>query len=162
MQDEEDNTVSFSPDFDYFATESGYGYRYGGRIDFAKENWRLYWTAGQNNANGEFGDLRYSSGGEYKADFWTAAFSESMQGETANYNFSLSADYHRGIWRLSPIYRMHSEWKPTGTETSNSLNLEGALRYNRWQIRPSAGFRWESADEFGNNARFHLSVVRRL
>ena len=70
---------AFSPDVGYSLTESGYSVNAGGRIDFAKDNWRLYWTAGQTNANGDFGDFRYSSGGEYKADIWTATFSESVQ-----------------------------------------------------------------------------------
>ncbi|MGI9296951.1 MAG: hypothetical protein ACR2QC_03530, partial [Gammaproteobacteria bacterium] len=153
---------NFAPDYGYSLTESGYSVNTGGRLDFHKDNWHLYAAAGQANSNGEFGDFRYESGGEYSADLWTAAFSETVQGETADYNFSLSADYNGGIWRLSPTYRLHSRLDEDETETRNSLNLESVLRYNRWTIRPSAGFRWESADEFGDNARFNLSAVRRF
>ncbi|MGI9298211.1 MAG: hypothetical protein ACR2QC_09975 [Gammaproteobacteria bacterium] len=153
---------NFAPDFGYSATESGYSVNTGGRLNFRKDGWHLYAAAGQANANGEFSDFRYESGGKYAADFWTAAFSETVQGETADYNFSLSADYHGGIWRLSPTYRLHSRLEKDETETRNSLNLEGVLRYNRWTISPSAGFRWESAEEFGDNARFNLSAVRRF
>ncbi|MGI9296891.1 MAG: hypothetical protein ACR2QC_03220 [Gammaproteobacteria bacterium] len=152
----------FAPDYGYSATESGYAYNVGGRLNFRKDNWHLYYAAGQENSNGEFSDFRYESGGEYTADLWTAAFSETVQGETADYDFSLSADYHGGIWRLSPTYRLHSRLDEDETETRNSLNLESVLRYNRWTISPSAGFRWESADEFGDNARFNLSAVRRF
>ncbi|MGI9297203.1 MAG: hypothetical protein ACR2QC_04805 [Gammaproteobacteria bacterium] len=152
----------FAPDYGYSFTESGYSVNTGGRLDFRKDRWHLYYAAGQENANGEFGDFRYESGGKYSADLWTAAFSETVQGETADYNFALSADYHGGIWRLSPTYRLHSHLTETDSETDNALNLEGVLRYNRWTISPSAGFRWESADEFGDNARFHLSAVRRF
>ncbi|MGI9297758.1 MAG: hypothetical protein ACR2QC_07660 [Gammaproteobacteria bacterium] len=153
---------NFAPDFGYSLNESSYSVNTGGRLNFRKDNWHLYYAAGQENANGEFGDFRYESGGEYSADLWTAAFSETVQGETADYNFALSADYHGGIWRLSPTYRLHSRLDEDETETRNSLNLESVLRYNRWTIRPSAGFRWESADEFGDNARFNLSAVRRF
>ncbi len=153
---------NFAPNVGYSATESGYAYNVGGRLNFRKDNWHLYAAAGQANSNGEFGDFRYESGGEYSADLWTAAFSETVQGETADYDFSLSADYHGGIWRLSPTYRLHSHLTEAESETDNALNLEGVLRYNRWTISPSAGFRWESADEFGDNARFNLSAVRRF
>ncbi len=154
---------NFSPDYGYSVTEGGYSYRYGGRLDFRNEDLHLYWKAGQANSNGDFGDFRYESGGEYSADFWTASFSEVVRNEESDYDFSLSADYKGGIWRLSPTYRLrHSRYAEQESETANSLNLEGVLRYNRWTISPSAGFRWESADEFGDNARFGLSAVRRF
>ncbi len=153
---------NFAPDYGYSLTESGYAYNVGGRLNFRKDNWHLYSAVGQTNANGNFGDFRYESGGEYSADLWTAAFSETVQGETADYRFSLSADYHGGIWKVSPTYRLHSKFAEEEFQTQNSLNLEGVLRYNRWTIRPSAGFRWESASEFGDNARFNLSAVRRF
>ncbi len=153
---------NFAPDYGYSLTESGYSVNTGGRLDFHKDNWHLYSAVGQENANGKFGDFRYESGGEYTADFWTAAFSETVQGETADYRFSLSADYKGGIWKVSPTYRLHSHFADEEFETQNSLNLRGVLRYNRWTISPSAGFRWESADEFGDNARFNLSAVRRF
>ncbi len=153
---------NFSPDYGYSATESGYAVNAGGRLNFRKDEWHLYYAAGQANSNGEFGDFRYESGGKYAADSWTAAFSETVQGETADYNFSLSADYHGGIWRVSPTYRLHSHLTETNSETANSLNLEGVLRYNRWTISPSAGFNWRRADEFGDNAQFNLSAVRRF
>ncbi|MGI9297385.1 MAG: hypothetical protein ACR2QC_05725 [Gammaproteobacteria bacterium] len=153
---------NFNPDFGYSLTESGYSVNAVGRLNFRKDRWHLYYAAGQENANGEFGDFRYESGGEYTADLWTAAFSETVQGETADYDFSLSADYGGGIWKVSPTYRLHSHFAEADSETDNALNLEGVLRYNRWTIRPSAGFRWESAEEFGDNARFNLSAVRRF
>ncbi|MGI9296375.1 MAG: hypothetical protein ACR2QC_00575 [Gammaproteobacteria bacterium] len=154
---------NFSPDYGYSVTEGGYSYRYGGRLDFRNDDLHLYWSAGQANSNGDFGDFRYESGGEYTADFWTASFSEVVRSEESDYDFSLSADYKGGIWRLSPTYRLrHSRYAEAESETANSLNLEGVLRYNRWTISPSAGFNWESADEFGDNARFNLSAVRRF
>ncbi|MGI9298407.1 MAG: hypothetical protein ACR2QC_11005 [Gammaproteobacteria bacterium] len=153
---------NFAPDYGYSLTESGYAYNVGGRLNFRKDGWHLYYAAGQGTANGEFGDFRYESGGKYTADFWAAAFSETVQGETADYRFSLSADYHGGIWKVSPTYRLHSHFAEAEFETQNSLNLQGELLWNRWTISPSAGFRWESADEFGDNARFNLSAVRRF
>ncbi|MGI9296932.1 MAG: hypothetical protein ACR2QC_03430 [Gammaproteobacteria bacterium] len=153
---------SFSPDYGYSLTESGYAYNVGGRLDFQQGDFHSYYAVGQANSDGKFGDLRYESGGKYAADFWTAAFSETVQGETADYDFALSADYHGGIWRLSPTYRLHSRLDEDETETRNSLNLEGILRYNRWTIRPSAGFNWRRPEEFGDNARFNLSAVRRF
>ncbi|MGI9296924.1 MAG: hypothetical protein ACR2QC_03390 [Gammaproteobacteria bacterium] len=153
---------SFSPDYGYSITESGYAYNVGGRLDFHQGDFHSYYAVGQANSDGDFGDFRYESGGKYAADFWTAAFSETVQGETADYRFSLSADYSGGIWRLSPTYRLHSHFDEDETETANSLNLEGVLRYNRWTISPSAGFNWRRPEEFGGNARFNLSAVRRF
>ncbi|MGI9296915.1 MAG: hypothetical protein ACR2QC_03345, partial [Gammaproteobacteria bacterium] len=156
------NSFAFSPDYGYSITESGYAYNIGGRLDFRQDEWHLYYAAGQRNRDGEFGDFRYESGGEYAADFWTAAFSETVQGETADWRFSLSAKADGGIWRLSPTYRFHSRLEDDETETRNSMNLEGILRYNRWTISPSAGFNWRRPEEFGDNARFNLSAVRRF
>ncbi|MGI9296756.1 MAG: hypothetical protein ACR2QC_02515, partial [Gammaproteobacteria bacterium] len=153
---------NFAPDFGYSATESGYSVNTGRRLNFRKDEWHLYAAAGQENANGNFGDFRYESGGEYDGGFWAAAFSETVQGETADYRFSLSADYSGGIWKVSPTYRLHTRLDEDETETRNSLNLESVLRYNRWTISPSAGFNWRRAEEFGDNARFNLSAVRRF
>ena len=153
---------SFSPDFGYRITESGYAANAGGRMDFRKDKWHFYTTVKQQNTNGDFGDFRYASGGKYTADFWTAAFSESVAGETADYDFSLSANLRGGIWNISPVYRMHSEYEKGETETRNELNLQSEFRYNNWQIRPAAGFRWRQLGEFSENARFQINAVHRF
>ena len=157
---------AFSPDVGYSINESGYAYNYGGRLDFNKDRWHWYWSAGQANTNGDFGDLRYASGGSYAADFWTAKFTEKAQGKTVDYDLSLSAKYGEGIWEVSPAYRVHFGFDETKSgvksETENALNLEGVLRANRWTVRSTAGFRWESAEDFADNARFGISAVRNL
>ena len=157
---------SAAPDFGYSITESGYAYNYGGRVDFRKDRWHLYWTGGGANTNGDFGDFGFASGGEYKTDLWSAAFSEKVRGETADYDLSLSAKYESGIWELSPAYRLHSrfEREQNGweSETENSLNLEGVLRANRWTVRSAAGFQWREAEDFGDNAKLKISAVRNL
>ena len=68
---------TYSPDFGYSLTESGYSANVGGRADFRKDNWHLYYFANQTNANGDFGDFRYTSGGRYNGDLFVATFSES-------------------------------------------------------------------------------------
>ena len=138
---------NFTPDFGYAINESGYAANAGGRMDFRKDKWHLYYTGGQTNANGDFGNFRYSSGGKYAADFWTATFSESISGKTADYDFFLSANFAGEIWKISPVYHLHSRHKKDKTETHNALNLESVLHYNRWIIRPAAGFRWENAND---------------
>ena len=162
----EEGEFNFSPDFGYSLTESGYSANVGGRADFRKDNWHFYYSANQQNANGNFADFRYESGGKYTADFWTATFSESVAGETADYDFSLSANLRGEIWKISPVYRLHSEWKESDsgikTETQNELNLESVLRYNRWTIRPSAGFRWENANNFTENGKLQMNAVYRF
>ena len=153
---------SFSPDFDYSITESGYYANAGGRMDLRKDKWHFYYSAKQANANGEFGDFRYTSGGKYTADFWAAAFSESVAGETADYDFSLSANLTGGVWNISPVYRLHSEYADNEFDTQNSLNLQSEFRYNNWQIRPSAGFKWENATNFSETARFQINAIHRF
>ena len=157
---------NFSPDVGYAFTESGYSANAAGQLNFRDENLHIYWRAGQQNANGNFGDLRYESGGKYTADFWTATFSESISGETANYDFSLSANLRGEIWKISPVYRLHSEWKESDsgikTDTRNELNLQGNFRYNGWTIRPAAGFRWQNANDFSENARFQINAIHRF
>ena len=161
------DAFAFSPEFGYSLTENDYFIRAGGKIEYAvNENLRMQWSAGQTNSGGDFGDFRYLSKAEYTADFWAATFSESVSGKTADYDFSLSADLQNGIWKISPVYRMQSEWKESDsgikTETQNELNLESVLRYNRWTIRPSAGFRWENFGNFTENGKLQMNAVYRF
>ena len=161
------DAFAFSPEFNYSISESDYFVRAGGKIEYAvNENLRMQWSAGQTNTGGDFGDFRYLSKAEYKTDLFAATFSESVAGKTANYNFSLSADVDGRLVDFSPVYRLHSEWKESDsgikTETQNELNLESVLRYNRWTIRPSAGFRWENANDFANNGKLQMNAVYRF
>ena len=161
------DAFAFSPEFGYRISENDYFVRAGGKIEYAvNEKLRMQWSAGQTNTGGDFGDFRYLSKAEYKADFWAATFSESVSGKTADYDFSLSADLQNGIWKISPVYRMQSEWKESDsgieTETQNELNLESVLRYNRWTIRPSAGFRWENFGNFTENGKLQMNAVYRF
>ncbi len=153
---------NYSPDFGYSLTESGYSANVGGRADFRKDNWHLYYTAKQTNSGGEFADFRYTSGGEYKNDLFAAAFSESVAGETANYNFSLSADVDGRLVDFSPVYRLHSEYDKGKFSTRNELNLQGNFRYDGWTINSSAGFRWENTKDFAENARFQINAIHRF
>ena len=155
-------SFNMSPDFGYSITESGYYANVGGRADFRKDNWHLYYSAKQTNANGDFGDFRYTSGGKYNGDLFTAAFSESVAGETANSSFMLSADIGGSLMMFSPVYRLHSEYDKGETETRNELNLQGNFRYDGWTILPSAGFRWENAKDFTENARFQINAIHRF
>ena len=161
------DAFAFSPEFGYRISENDYFIRAGGKIEYAvNENLRMQWSAGQTNTGGDFGDFRYLSKAEYKADFWAATFSESVAGKTADYDFSLSADLQNGIWKISPVYRMQSEWKESDsgikTETQNELNLESEFRYNNWQIRPSAGFKWENFGNFTENGKLQMNAVYRF
>ena len=161
------DAFAFSSDFGYRISENDYFVQAGGKIEYAvNENLRMQWSAGQTNTGGDFGDFRYLSKAEYKADFWAATFSESVAGKTADYDFSLSADLQNGIWKISPVYRMQSEWKESDsgikTETQNELNLESVLRYNRWTITPSAGFRWQNFGEFTENGKLQMNAVYRF
>ena len=151
---------SFSPDYDYSFTESGYAYNAGGRVDYQADNLHLYWTATQENKDGNFGDFRYSSGAEYDGDVWAASFSESIGGKVADYDFSLSAIMNGDIWKISSVYRLHSRYEELQTgwesESENALTVEGWLTYRGWTLKPSAGFQWQNAEEFGDVAQFGL------
>ena len=156
------DSFAFSPDFGYDITESGYAINGGGKISYSEGDLQMYWTAKQTNANGKFGDFRYTSGGKYTADIWTATFSESVAGETAKYSFGLSADMDGYFIGISPVYRLHSFYDKDKSETRNELNLQGDFRYNNWQIRPAAGFRWQNEKDFAEDARFSIDAVRRF
>ena len=161
------DAFAFSPEFGYRISESDYFVRAGGKIEYAvNENLRMQWSAGQTNTGGDFGDFRYLSKAEYKTDLFAAEFSESVSGKTADYDFALSADLQNGIWKISPVYRMQSEWKESDsgieTETQNELNLESEFRYNNWQIRPSAGFKWENFGNFTENGKLQMNAVYRF
>ena len=148
---------TFTPRYD-ISSESGFSANAGGRWDFHKDEWHLYFS-GDGSTNGKF---NYQSGGSYTADFWTAEFSESVSGKTADYDLSLSSDFGSGIWKLSPTYRLHSEYADNEFDTQNSLNLESEFRYNNWQIRPTAGFNWREFGEFANSGTFRINAVHRF
>ena len=151
----EEGEFNFSHDFGYSATESGYSANIGGQMDFRKDNWHLYFS-GDGSIDGKF---RYQSGGSYTADFWTARFSESVSGKTADYDLSLSSNFGGGIWNISPTYRLHSEYADSEFDTQNSLNLESEFRYNNWEIRPTAGFNWREFGEFADSGTFRINAV---
>ena len=144
----EEGTVSFSPDFDYSATESGYSANAGGRMDFRKDRWHLYYTASQTNANGDFGDFRYSSGGKWQGDIFAAAFSEKVSGETADYDVSLSANWTGGIWKVSPAFAIDSVYEKGEFATTNSFRINGEMRYDDWRFSAS-----------GDKTQMNLSAV---
>ena len=145
---------TFTPRYD-ISSGSGFSANAGGRWDFHKDEWHLYFS-GDGSTNGKF---NYQSGGSYTADFWTAEFSESVSGKTADYDLSLSSDFGSGIWKLSPTYRLHSEYADNEFDTQNSLNLESEFRYNNWQIRPTAGFNWREFGEFADSGTFRINAV---
>ena len=130
---------SATPDFGYSLTESGYSVNAGGRIDFRKDRWHLYWTAGQESVNGDFGDFRYSSGGKWQGDIFAAAFSEKVQGETADYDVSLSANWTGGIWKISPAFAIDSVYEKGEFQTTNSFRINGEMQYDDWRFSASGG-----------------------
>ena len=158
----EEGEFNFSHDFGYSATESGYSANIGGQMDFRKDSWHLYYSADSGYDGNGMQEFRYQSGGSYTADFWTAEFSESVSGKTADYDLSLSSDFGSGIWKLSPTYRLHSEYSDSEFDTQNSLNLESEFRYNNWQIRPTAGFNWREFGEFADSGTFRINAVHRF
>ena len=150
---------SATPDFGYSLTESGYAVNAGGRVDFRKDRWHLYWTAGQQSVNGDFGDFRYSSGGKWQGDIFAAAFSEKVQGKTADYDLSLSANYDNGIWKVSPEFAAHSVYEKGEFATTNSFRINGEMRYDDWRFSVKRQFGREcifppSTDS--NRRRFRL------
>ena len=145
---------TFTPRYD-ISNESGFSANAGGRWDLHKDEWHLYFS-GDGSTNGKF---NYQSGGSYTADFWTAEFSESVSGKTADYDLSLSSNFGGGIWKLLPTYRLHSEYSDSEFDTQNSLNLESEFRYNNWEIRPTAGFNWREFGEFADSGTFRINAV---
>ena len=139
---------SATPDFGYSITDSGYSVNAGGRVDFHKDRWHLYWTAGQQSVNGDFGDFRYSSGGKWQGDIFAAAFSEKVQGETADYDLSLSANWTGGIWKVSPEFAIDSVYEKGEFATTNSFRINGELRYDDWHFSAS-----------GNQTQMELSAT---
>ena len=144
----EEGTVSFSPEWNHSITESGYSANVGGRMDFRKDEWTLYSAVSQTNANGDFGDFRYSSGGKWQGDIFAAAFSEKVQGETTDYDISLSADWTGGIWKVSPEFAAHSIYEKGEFATTNSFRINGEMRYDDWRFSAS-----------GSKTQMHLSAV---
>ena len=156
--------LSFSPAYNYSFTESGYAYNAGGRVDYQRDNLRLFWTATQDNKDGEFGDFRYSSGAEYESDNWAASFSESVAGKVADYDFSFAAAIPGDDWKISSVYRLHSRFEEDDTtgwesDSKNSLSLEGVFALRGWELKPSAGFQWQNAEKFGETAKFGLDAA---
>ena len=122
-------------------------------MNFQKDNWNLYWTANQEFHSGESRNLRYTSGGKYTADFWNATFSESVQGETADYNFALSANFGNHLWKINPQFAIDSEYdrKKDEWKTENSFRISGEMRYDNWNFSANT-----------DTERFRINAVHRF
>ena len=155
---------TFSPQHSFsFNNESGYALHYGSRLKFNQDNWHLYWTASQNNRQGDFSQIRYGTGAKYDAGFWAADFNNSAYGENTRMDFALKANAEFGLWTISPQYRADYASNKNGEEwISHALLAAGEWRRDRWTLTPSAGLNWNAFDEFGDNVRAKVLIVRDL
>ena len=155
---------TFSPQHSFsFNNENGYALHYGSRLKFNQDNWHMYWTASQNNRQGDFSQIRYGAGVKYDAGFWAADFNNSAYGENTRMDFALKANAEFGLWTISPQYRGNYAYNENGKEhVSHALLAAGEWRRDRWTLTPSAGLNWNAFDEFGDNVRAKVLIVRDL
>ena len=155
---------TFSPQHSFsFSNESGYALHYGSRLEFNQDNWHMYWTASQNNRQGDFSQIHYGTGATYDAGFWAADFNNSAYGENTHMDFALKANADFGLWTISPQYQADYVYNENGEESiSHALLAAGEWRRDRWTLTPSAGLNWNAFDDFGDSARVKVLMVRDL
>ena len=158
------DAFTFSPKHSFnFDNDNGYALHYGSRLDFTQDKWRMYWTASQNNRRGESDKINYGSGAKYDSGFWATDFNNSIYGENTRMDFALKANAEFGLWKVSPQYRADYVSNENGEEwVSHALLAAGEWRRDRWTLTPSAGLNWNAFDEFGDNVRAKVLIVRDL
>lgn len=127
----------------------------GGRFDWQMNDFSAYWTAATDSDNG----FSYASGLEYKANFWTAKISDIVEGETIDYDFSLSANVREGLWEFSPLYHVNAKFNDSDVALKNELVFSALAQYHGWKVSPSAGLEWRDFDDFGDNQKLNLLLV---
>ena len=84
---------SATPDFGYSLTESGYSINAGGRVELPQDSLAFVLDGGARKASTATSAISaIHRGGKWQGDIFAAAFSEKVQGETADYDLSLSAN----------------------------------------------------------------------
>ena len=83
--------------------------------------------------------------------------------ENIRMDFALKANAEFGLWTISPQYQADYAFNENGEEhISHTLLAAGEWRRDRWTLTPSAGLNWNAFDEFGDNVRAKVLIVRDL
>ena len=148
--------LAFSPGYDYAFTNTGVVYDYSGRLDFRKENWHVWQSAGQGSDSAQ--TWRYAAGGGYHGDVWRLILSERITPETEDYDLSMSVKRESGVWTIAPTYYLHAkrEYAQT-TSVSHALQIQNVWRYHHWSVSSVAG--WRDASDVGEHGHLRLYAV---
>ena len=157
---------NWSPDISFAYNNTGMReIRYGTRMDFRHTDWHIWWTASQINSSGETKKMRYGSGAQYSADWWSARYNNSIHDKEARADVALKATGEfrdwGGVWKLSPTYRANVEVDEYNVQTwSHRVNLEAVWRINKWTLTQSTGFTAKKASDIGETLQTRLKLTR--
>ena len=157
---------NWSPDISFAYNNTGMReIRYGTRMDYRHTDWHIWWTASQVNTSGKTKKLRYGSGAQYTADWWSARYNNSVHDKEARADVALKATGEfrdwGGVWKLSPTYRANVEVDEYNVQTwSHRVNLEAVWRINKWTLTQSTGFTAKRASDIGETLQTRLKLTR--
>ena len=157
---------NWSPDISFAYNNTGMReIRYGTRMDFRHTDWHIWWTASQINSSGETKKMRYGSGAQYSADWWSARYNNSIHDKEARADVALKATGEfrdwGGVWKFSPTYRANVEVDEYNVQTwSHRVNLEAVWRINKWTLTQSTGFTAKKASDIGETLQTRLKLTR--
>ena len=157
---------NWSPDISFAYNNTGMReIRYGTRMDFRHTDWHIWWTASQINSSGETKKMRYGSGAQYSADWWSARYNNSIHDKEARADVALKATGEfrdwGGVWKFSPTYRANVEVDEHNIQTwSHRVNLEAVWRINKWTLTQSTGFTAKKASDIGETLQTRLKLTR--
>ena len=137
-------------------------YAYGSRVDFAKDEWTMYWTAAQTRHNGTARDWRYGTGVNWTGEVFSAGFTNHVQGLDSDASVSFAASQEFGIWTLESSYMAEWAFTELNSTWSNRLALGGRIEYNQWFITPRAVLAWQPDVPDSKDIRFQVDVLRDL
>jgi hypothetical protein len=137
-------------------------YAYGSRLDFAKEQWRMHWTAAQTRRNGSAQDWRYGTGVNWTGEVFSAGFTNQVQGLDSDAELSFAARHEFNIWTLESSYVSDWAFTELNTTWANRLELGARIDYNQWLITPRAELSWRPDVTESKDLRFRIEFLRDL
>ena len=140
---------SATPDFGYSLTESGYSVNAGGRVDFRKDGWHLYWTAGQTKRQRRFRRFPLFIGRQVAGRYFRRRFfRKSIKAKRRITICRCRRITTAAFGKLSPEFAAHSVYEKGEFATTNSFRINGEMRYDDWHFSAS-----------GNKTQMELSAV---
>ncbi|MBE8158123.1 MAG: hypothetical protein HAW59_01855 [Betaproteobacteria bacterium] len=145
-----------TPDYTFAHNSGVMIHSYGGRLDYAADNFSAYYAAKKTAASG----FVYSAGMEYAKDFYNLAYNAKSEGDNTAANIAAGLKWQSGILQYQSGITAEYELTKIADDFSAYWNNAAELKYQGWKITPSANIYFRQGEEFGDNINLRLNLRR--